>query len=78
MEDFIGSDPLQIKVERKLISSVIRCGTNDECRQKNTNNGWSGTVYVNYTYAVPEPSTLMLLGMGLIGLGAGRMRKRNA
>ena len=78
MDDFVGNDPLQFKVERKLISSVSRCGSNDECRQKNADNGWGGTVYVNYTYTVPEPSTLMLLGMGLLGLGAGRLRKRNA
>lgn len=76
MNDFIGPSPLKFKVERNLISTVLKCGTNDTCRQINSKNGWSGKVHVNYTYTVPEPSALALLGLGLVGIGMSRLRKR--
>lgn len=36
----------------------------------------AGTTSFDYQVQVPEPGTLALFGLGLLGLGAGRMRRR--
>ncbi|MCP4408397.1 MAG: PEP-CTERM sorting domain-containing protein [Gammaproteobacteria bacterium] len=37
---------------------------------------WNGTI--NYTTSVPEPTTILLMGLGLAGLGFARRRRLNA
>ncbi len=78
LADFIGIDALDFRVVRILESDLRRCGAFDFCSHENFDNAWSGTVHVNYTYSVPEPTTLALMGLGLIGLGAGRLRRFKA
>ena len=76
--DFIGTGDLKFSMYRNMTADLTTCYYNDTCFQKNRLNNWGGDVTVNYTYsaAVPEPSTIALMGMGLAGLGAGRLRKR--
>jgi hypothetical protein len=76
LSDFIGTDMLRFRVVRNLIADLRFCGYNDRCFQKNFNNGWGGNINVAYTYSVPEPASLALLGLGLIGLGASRMKRQ--
>ncbi|PVV05555.1 MAG: hypothetical protein B6D77_19190 [gamma proteobacterium symbiont of Ctena orbiculata] len=92
LDDFIGNNTLDLRIVRTLVADLTRCGPYDNCVQRNKYNAWSGNVYVSYTYDdspepvdqevevnVPEPSTLVLLGMGLLGIGASRLyRKKNA
>ena len=71
-----GYIALDFRFVRTLTSDLPRCGKNDNCGYFNYNNAWGGTVNVSYTYSVPEPSTLVLLGIGMLGLGTTRIRKR--
>ncbi len=75
LDDFIGTGDLKFSMYRNMLAKLTSCGYGDSCFQKNRNNNWSGTVTVNYTYNVPEPSTLVLMGLGMAGLGASRLRK---
>lgn len=77
LADFIGSGDLKFSMYRNMLARLTSCGYNDSCVQRNRRNNWSGSVTVNYTYSVPEPTTLALLGLGLAGLGASRLRKRS-
>ncbi|MCU7844258.1 MAG: PEP-CTERM sorting domain-containing protein [Candidatus Thiodiazotropha sp. (ex Monitilora ramsayi)] len=76
LSDFIGTDMLDFRVVRTLTADLLNCGFRDSCWQRNSNNAWGGNIHVAYTYSVPEPSTLMLMGLGLAGIGASRMRKQ--
>jgi hypothetical protein len=83
LSDFIGTDDLDFSVVRTLIADLTHCGARDDCYQRNKYNNWGGSIFVSYTYDdssdVPEPSTLVLLGMGLLGIGATRLgRKKNS
>lgn len=77
LNDFIGTGDLKFSMYRNMLAKLTTCGFNDTCVQRNRQNNWGGSVTVNYKYDVPEPSTLALLSLGLIGLGAGRLKKRS-
>lgn len=79
LSDFIGSDLLDFRIVRTLRADLLNCGAFDSCWQKNSGNAWTGSVNVEYSYStVPEPATMALMGIGLAGLGAGRLRKRKS
>ena len=70
------------------VDSLGKVGSNDN---QSASNGWPGRIDdfglwtralsqsdINYlqTNTIPEPSTMLLLGLGILGLAAGRFRRR--
>lgn len=68
--DFAGGSPYLGGGEFTLVSqsACMNNGWSSCLQEEEENPGFSGTVYANG--ATPEPSSLLLLGTGLLGLGA--------
>jgi hypothetical protein len=45
-------------------------------RETGVNSGWQVSSNINASFTVPEPGTLALLGLGLMGIGASSLRRR--
>ncbi|MBV1921813.1 MAG: choice-of-anchor E domain-containing protein [Pseudomonadales bacterium] len=67
------TDDVNVLLQEYRTAETTSCGGDDDCRQYNYNDHWTGNATVTYTYSeVPEPGTLALFGLGLAGLGASR------
>lgn len=81
LDDFIGSDALDLSFTTDA-SFNGNCDNNDQGDHCYAYNDafWSGMVSVIYTYdeiTVPEPATLGMFALGLVGLGLSRKRQRS-
>lgn len=82
LSDFIDTT-LIVHLTNQLTASVANCPDLDDACQSIASNDWFGSVVAKYTYddglsvSAPEPSSLLLMGIGLAGLGFVRLRKRS-
>lgn len=77
LSEFIGDDDLDLSFTNSATFNA-NCDNNDagdRCTAYN-DSYWRGTVTVAYTYDVPEPGTLSILALGLMGLGLARKRQK--
>lgn len=58
-----------------IVSSEVPPGYSEV---NNYLNKWSGTIALTYEYAVPEPTTVLLLASGLAGLAACRRQRKTS
>ena len=79
LSSFIDTN-LLLSLTKTVTAEVTACDSDSRCYGHNFNNGWSGSITVDYMYdavSVPESSTLALSAMGLLGLLLGRRRVRD-